>query len=85
MRRRVVERRVDRGVVLPKPLERSALVLFGPGAEVWDALASPRSIADVRAQVAAAAPTFETNELTAEVERTVQTLIEVGLVDVVRP
>ena len=82
-RHEVVVRRVDDAVVLPKPSDRSALVLRGAAQVIWDSLRQLRSTAELAALMAGQRPDRSPSECADEVAQTTKVLIEEGLISAI--
>lgn len=79
----VVARRVGHAVVLPRLSDRSALVLRGAAAAIWDALGEPHSTDELSASLAESRPDLASSQCADEVTETVEVLFREGLIGVV--
>lgn len=77
---RVDETRVGDRVVLYHRDTGSGVVLNPTGSIIWDALASPRSTADLAGDLAARYPGMTSEKIAADVGVYVESLLENGLI-----
>jgi hypothetical protein len=77
---RVDETRVGDRVVLYHRDTGSGVVLNPTGSIIWDALAAPKSAADLADKLSARYPGLERERLTADVGSYVESLLENGLI-----
>lgn len=77
---RVDETRVGDRVVLYHRDTGSGVVLNPTGSIIWDALATPRSAADLAGDLAARYPGLENDRISRDVGTYVESLLENGLI-----